>query len=205
MSRKRSSRKPSPSQKTRGAPNALTLGLAVLAALAAVLVVIFHPFEPGGALDLKRLWPKDWPKDWPRFERSEPPPRQIIVGTARVVDGDTIRIGSERIRLYGIDAFETDQTCHGTPCGRQATRALTDMIGNRPVSCSVRDIDRYERKVAVCSAGGQDLNAAMVSAGHAVAYRRYSQDYVAHENTARRARTGTWAQGFDDPEDWRHR
>jgi len=34
-----------------------------------------------------------------------------ITGPARVIDGDTIAIGGERIRLHGIDAPEMKQTC----------------------------------------------------------------------------------------------
>jgi endonuclease YncB( thermonuclease family) len=49
-------------------------------------------------------------------------------GIARVVDGDTIDIGDTRIRLEGIDAPETGQTCKrkwfgSWPCGAVATTA----------------------------------------------------------------------------------
>lgn len=89
--------------------------------------------------------------------------------------------------------------------GRRATAALSGRIGARTVACSQRDIDRYGRVVAVCRAGGEDLNAWLVRQGWAVAYRRYSRDYVSVENEARRARRGIWAGSFVPPEDWRHR
>ena len=36
-----------------------------------------------------------------------------LSGTARVIDGHTITIGDTRIRLWGIDAPEREQTCQG--------------------------------------------------------------------------------------------
>ena len=36
---------------------------------------------------------------------------KTITGNAKVVDGDTIHIGLNKIRLHGIDAPETNQTC----------------------------------------------------------------------------------------------
>ena len=46
-------------------------------------------------------------------------------------------------------------------------------------------MDRYSRMVAVCWAGNVDLSHWLVSQGHAVAFRRYSLDYVAEEDRAR--------------------
>ena len=36
---------------------------------------------------------------------------KTIIGNAKVIDGDTIHIGKNKIRLHGIDAPEIDQTC----------------------------------------------------------------------------------------------
>ncbi|UWU76017.1 hypothetical protein N2603_39860 [Bradyrhizobium huanghuaihaiense] len=36
-----------------------------------------------------------------------------IVGKASVIDGDMIEIHGQRIRLWGIDALESDQLCRG--------------------------------------------------------------------------------------------
>jgi endonuclease YncB( thermonuclease family) len=40
-----------------------------------------------------------------------------IQGPARVVDGDTLVINDERIRLYGVDAPEKAQVCRQDDCG----------------------------------------------------------------------------------------
>jgi endonuclease YncB( thermonuclease family) len=71
------------------------------------------------------------------------------------------------------------------------------------VSCDVRDIDRYGRQVAVCFQGAEDLNNWLAGSGWAVAYRRYSRDYVAAEGEARAARVNIWSGTFDMPWDWR--
>lgn len=130
-----------------------------------------------------------------------------IFGQASVIDGDTIEIHDQRIRLHGIDAPESGQQCiragQRWPCGRRAAFALSDRIGNRTVRCNRRDIDRYGRVVAVCFAAGENLNAWLVRNGWALAYRRYSQAYVSDEDTARRSRSGIWAGSFIPPWDWR--
>ena len=95
-------------------------------------------------------------------------PRATITGPARVVDGDTIVVGGVRIRLEGIDAPETSQSCATAsggdwPCGRKATAELAHMIGHRSVTCEDRGLDKYRRVLAVCRAGDIDLNAEMRS------------------------------------------
>ena len=125
-----------------------------------------------------------------------------------MVDGDTLDVattrGMVRIRLDGVDAFEGRQRCGETACGREASRALDRLIDGRPVACVEHGVDRYDRVLARCRVGDQDLGGWMVENGHAVAYRRYSQAYVPQETRARAAGAGTWAHGFDAPEDWRH-
>ena len=114
-----------------------------------------------------------------------------ITGQPRVIDGDTLAIAGQRIRLHGIDAPERRQPCYrdGKPwrCGEDAAKALAGKIDHRPVTCEERDQGGYGRIVAVCYAGGDDLNAWMVAQGLALAYRRYSLDYVDQEADARPA------------------
>jgi len=133
-----------------------------------------------------------------------------ITGSARVIDGDTIHIGDQRIRLFGIDALEGKQTCirDGKPwnCGQEATWALELVLADRWVTCEQRDIDRYKRIVAVCLIGGSvDVNEYMVRHGWALAYRQYSKDYVSAEAEAERERVGIWQSKFEKPWDWRRK
>ena len=105
-----------------------------------------------------------------------------VAGRASVIDGDTIELHGQRIRLYGIDAPERAQKCSqygdSWPCGQRAASVLADRIGTRTVSCKPRDRDQYGRIVAVCLVGGDNLNAWMVRQGWALAYRHYSTYYV---------------------------
>ena len=130
-----------------------------------------------------------------------------VTGKARVIDGDTVEIAAQRIRLHGIDAPEMRQSCRKEkatwPCGAEATKALRSMVQDAEVACEERDRDRYGRIVAVCFARGEDLNATIVRQGWALAYRRYSVDYVDAETSARAARAGLWAGEFVPPWEWR--
>ena len=131
-----------------------------------------------------------------------------IRGVARVVDGDTIDIGDTRIRLEGIDAPESGQTCKrkwfgSWPCGAVATAALARMVEKRTVSCEPKGLDKYGRTLAVCFADGRDINAQMVRQGHAWAFVRYSQSYVREEAQARVESLGIWQGESQAPWDYR--
>ena len=73
----------------------------------------------------------------------------------------------------------------------------------RAVVCDERDRDRYGRIVGICHVDGVDLNAAMVAAGWAVAFRRYSSAYVREEESARAGGLGIWGSEFVVPWEWR--
>ena len=139
--------------------------------------------------------------------RRREPIQADVAGRARVIDGDTIEVGSVRIRLFGVDAPESAQSClEGSrrwPCGEQATRALVGRIDGESVACEERDRDRYGRVVAVCRHRAQDVNAWLVREGWALAYRRYSTAYVGEQADAKAAKRGVWRGEFVPPWDWR--
>jgi len=133
-----------------------------------------------------------------------------IAGRASVIDGDTIEIRGQRIRLWGIDAPESRQTCERNGqawrCGQTASFALADKIGARPVTCKQRDKDRYRRIVAVCFLQSEDLNGWMVRQGIALDYRQYSKGrYRAEESEARTNKRGVWGSKFMKPWEWRRK
>jgi len=134
--------------------------------------------------------------------------RADLAGFARVVDGDTIVIGSTRVRLEGIDAPETGQTCKrrlvgAWACGTEATGVLARLIEGKQVRCEPHGLDKYGRTLGVCFLGGQNVNAWMVRHGHAWAFVKYSTSYVREEAAARAQRIGVW-QGEAIPP-WEYR
>jgi endonuclease YncB( thermonuclease family) len=128
---------------------------------------------------------------------------QVAAGRVSVVDGDTLELHGQRIRLAAIDAPEARQSCllggKPWPCGRRAAFALADLVGTATVTCRWRSRDRYRRAVATCAVGGTDLGGWLVEQGWALAFRRYGLDYVSQEDRARDARRGLWAGSFVPP------
>lgn len=138
------------------------------------------------------------------------PPRSVgmpaapVSGRAEVIDGDSLRIGGEEVRLEGIDAPEGRQTCTRQggewDCGEESRRTLQRLVGRSVVSCNSVERDKHGRLLGRCEAEGRDLNGAMVEAGMAVSYGAYRDQ----ERAAKAARRGLWAGDFQMPRDWRH-
>ena len=130
-----------------------------------------------------------------------PPP---VAGMGRASDGDSFRLGEDRIRLLGLDAPELAQACTAAdgrtwPCGHAARGRMAELLAAGPADCRPEDIDQYDRLLATCMIDGRDLGAAMVSEGLAVSSGRYWTE----EAAARRDRLGIWAGAFDAPREWR--
>ena len=132
------------------------------------------------------------------------------LSVTRVSDGDSLRSGPLKIRLHGIDAPELKQTCTDSTgatwaCGRAARDAVSEITKAVPLRCALMDVDRYGRLIMRCFAGDTDIAEHLVENGLALAYRRYSTDYVAAETIARDRGLGVWAGTFEAPWDWRRR
>lgn len=140
-------------------------------------------------------------------ERSVESSAGQTIGVASVIDGDSLTIGQTKIRLWGIDAVELYQTCQRNEtfwdCGKAAKQALIDTINGQPLACHQKDIDRYGRSVAECFAGEINLNAWMVRYGWALAYRRYTRQYIKDEKAAKAEQLGIWQSQFTEPWKWR--
>ena len=127
----------------------------------------------------------------------------------KVTDGDSLRSGKLRIRLFGIDAPEMKQSCESAngaawPCGIAARDAISDMLGaDKNLHCQLRDVDRYGRLIMQCFHQGQDIAAALVRAGLALSYREYSALYNNDEASAKANGTGMWQGDFAPPWQWR--
>ena len=141
-----------------------------------------------------------------------------ISGNAKIIDGDTIKINSKKIRLHGIDAPEFKQMCKKTyltiifftftkdyPCGKISTEKLEKKINNKVITCKILDIDRYKRYIGECYKRNLNLNSWLVSNGYAVAYRKYSKKYLLYEINAKNDKLGIWQGKFEMPWDYRRK
>lgn len=133
-----------------------------------------------------------------------------LVGIPSVVDGDTIKIQDQRIRLYGIDAPEVSQTCKRSNtkwrCGHAAALALSDRLKSSTVTCEVMGSDHYNRIVAECFQGNTNINAWLVAEGWALDWPKYSKgDYTSQQKAAEASRQGIWDSTFEFPWEWRSR
>jgi len=133
----------------------------------------------------------------------------VIEGLGRVVDGDTLDVGRTRVRLEGIDAPELAQKCQTATgeswdCGRKAAALLRTYAEQRDLACDRTGIDKYRRTLAVCFEEGINVNEAMVRAGLAWAFVKYSTEFVAVEAEARAQKVGVWQGPAEAPWDFRH-
>ena len=128
---------------------------------------------------------------------------KTINGKPRIIDGDTIHIKSNKIRLHGIDAPETKQTCkidnEEWYCGKQSTKELKTLINKQNVECVINDVDVYNRYIAICYVDEININQWMVKNGWAIAYRYYSKDYINEEEYANNNKLGIWKSKFIEP------
>ena len=97
---------------------------------------------------------------------------QLLTGTATATDGDSLVVGSQRVRLFGIDAPELDQTCttdgSSWPCGIQAKERLNELINGQRVDCQITGLDQYGRTLGRCSTEFLDINEAIVELRNAL-------------------------------------
>lgn len=132
---------------------------------------------------------------------------ELIIGRATVVDGDTLDIAAERVRLFGVDAPESGQMCDYKGkkwlCGSKAALDLAKWMGQATIVCRRRG-KSYDRAVASCMKGAADVGGWLVSNGLAVAETCFSRSYVAEQERARSSQVGIWASKFELPKVWRH-
>lgn len=131
-------------------------------------------------------------------------------GPARALDGDTLEIAGEKIRLRGIDAPEIGQTCRtrkgrDQQCGELARQALAAIVENQTVACKGGRRDPDGAIVAVCRIGWLDVGEKMVLDGWALADPQDGKTYARAESFAKARREGLWRSEFVAPWEWRRR
>lgn len=124
---------------------------------------------------------------------------RVAAGADRlaVIDGDTLLVGDQVVRLAGIVAPARGSVCHGAgaiemDCGAAAANALAALVRGRAVECAVSGHDAQGRPAGICVAGDKTLNAVLVVDGWA---RAASENLHEKEMTARAAGRGIWRTG----------
>jgi len=131
-----------------------------------------------------------------------------LAGEVSIVDGDTFDLGTIRIRLWGIDAIESEQRCFANggswDCGAEATKSLKEHLRGQKVECVVQSKDHFGRTVAKCTANGEDIGGWLVRTGMALDFARYSKGaYAKQEREAHSSGAGIWRGSFEMPWKWR--
>lgn len=120
----------------------------------------------------------------------------------KVVDGDSLEHGLERIRLEGIDAPEYLQDCYDKQgnkyrCGIKSADYLQSLLHGQ-INCRRLGRDRYGRSLSECfNSGGININRQMVISGWATSY---GNQYTEEEKIARKSKLGVWQGKFMRPE-----
>lgn len=133
--------------------------------------------------------------------------RPPVEGAATVVSGDTLRINGQSIRLSGIEAPLTEQSCGGQGrearwrCGEAARRELGTLVRAKQVRCEIGG--GGER--GICRIGDRDIAAELVSKGHVFAQQGMFSSYGRVEQDARNAKRGIWKGVAERPEEFRQR
>jgi endonuclease YncB( thermonuclease family) len=127
----------------------------------------------------------------------------------QVIDGNTLVVEGQHMRLFGIDAFEPGQTCldrQGRPwhCGTAAQAALAELVQGRAVACVVVTDEPNDGYIARCTGrDGIDLGGYLVRAGLALADPQAGRTYLADQAAAKAAAVGVWGGTFSPPWRWR--
>ncbi len=114
-------------------------------------------------------------------------------GRLAVIDGDTLRVGDQVVRLEGIAAPARGSACGPVDCGTAAANALAALVRGGAVDCTIDGHDGLGRPVANCLASGVRLNEALVRDGWAHAE---TASLRATEAAARSAGRGIWRPGL---------
>ncbi|MFC0407798.1 thermonuclease family protein [Roseomonas elaeocarpi] len=158
---------------------------------------------PGG-LDLSRLTAFLHPSARPEHpdEQRDVPPSEV-----HVVDGDTLRLGDQVVRLDGVQAPPRGETCvdaagRSFDCGAAAAEKLASLVAHHAVDCQLHGSDAFSRSLGICRSAETEVNAQLVAEGWALAS---GETLLAKEDQARSRRLGLWASGVVPPAEWQER
>lgn len=131
-----------------------------------------------------------------------------ISGSATVIHAHIFYIGGRYIRLFGVDAPDTDQVCSNSTgssynCGEEAASWVRNWIDQNPIDCYILKVNPNGQDLATCIWGEYDIGAALVGAGWGIANANETSIYKPYEAKAQSESSGLWQGSFYSPEDWR--
>lgn len=131
-----------------------------------------------------------------------------ISGSAQVIHAHIFYIGGRYIRLYGVDAPDTDQICSSSTgsaynCGEEAASWVRGWIDQNSIDCYILKVEPNGQDLATCVWGEYDIGAALVGAGWGLANTHETNIYQPYEVKAQSESSGLWQGSFYTPEDWR--
>jgi endonuclease YncB( thermonuclease family) len=140
---------------------------------------------------------KGYVAEYPQARPEAKPMPQLLCGRGFAVDGNTIRLGRQTFRLFGMEAPSLQETCPNqrggrSECGRAARFELARILSYAPAVCQAVDQEGDATLSARCEINGRDVGAAMVREGFADALYRDSPEYVGREGEAVRQSRGVW-------------
>lgn len=95
-----------------------------------------------------------------------------------VVDGDTIWLNGEKIRLSTFNTPEVNGQCsREIALAQQATRKLSAVLSNNRFTVQRQGLDRYDRRLAVIRIDGRDVADLMIAAGLAHEWQGFRQSW----------------------------
>ena len=135
---------------------------------------------------------------------------QSFSGTAIAVDGDSIKVAGNSVRLLGIDAPEYKQTCFDAknseyPCGIISKNFTKNLVDGKNVTCHYHKKDIYNRYLAQCELDGVVINWQILRNGMAVIYNYSEVDVEIKmlESQAKADKLGIWQGSFQLPKEYR--
>lgn len=131
-------------------------------------------------------------------------------GKTFVIDGDSLKVAGNEVRLFGIDAPEYSQNCFDAKnneyaCGRASVAFTRKLASEKIVECVYAEKDKYDRYLGKCSVDGVSINEELVKNGMAVIYNFTESDEKmdALEISAKEQKIGIWQGAFQLPKEYR--
>lgn len=127
-----------------------------------------------------------------------------IEGKAVASGPAELKVGTETVRLFGVEAPDASQKCTASrPCVTTAKQALQKLVTGKRVVCDVTGKEGVSDLVGTCQINGADIAGQMVRGGHLFSATGLFATYAGAEREAKGARAGLWRTNTARPAEHR--